>query len=167
MNPACEGQVSCWVWYWTPGTPTLNRLRQEEHTLKVILNPGMASIGILSHKLKSHVHTKTYAHLRQFDSELLKMGTWLSCPLVVHKWQVQANSRCQLTLQRNEQLSCTDRLKACAWLGWMKEPWTAHSCITPPLGCSRQDRTRHVKTLVLITGLGKQETLGHKGFLEQ
>lgn len=69
------------------GTPTLNRLRQEEHTLKVILNPGRASISILSHKLKSHVHTKTYTHSQQFDSELLKMGTQPSCPSVRHKPQ--------------------------------------------------------------------------------
>lgn len=162
-----EARISYWVWYWTPGTPTPNRLRQEEHTLKVILNPGMASLGILSHKLKSHIHTTTYAHLRQFDSELLKMGTWPHCPSVKHKRQVQANSRCQLTLKRNDQLSCTDRLKVCAWLGWKKEPWTDHSRRTPTLGCSKQDRTRDVKPLVLITGLGKQETLGHKGFLEQ
>lgn len=61
--------ISCPVWYWTPETPALDRLRSKDHVLKVTFNPEVTSNALLPHRLKelllphSSIHKNTYTQL--------------------------------------------------------------------------------------------------------
>lgn len=76
-------------------TLTLDRLRQEEHTLKVIPSPGNG-ISILPHKLKSSIYTKTYTQL--FTHSLCApthMCICITTKTFTIKWRVlEENKQC-------------------------------------------------------------------------